>query len=91
MTFSKIAAVSILSALALSQRLTKPPLHSDLGYLTQGLLDHLHPTQSTTDKWGPGWIAADCKTMAENAGLSANDIETFNVHYTDVSWVALDS
>ncbi len=84
MPFSKFAAITILGALASAQRLDKPALENNLDYLNQGLLDHLAPTQSTVDKWGAGWIPADCKQMAQDAGLSPSDVETFNVHYADV-------
>ncbi len=78
-------SAGLLCALALAQRLDKPPLENNLDYLQQGLLDNLHPVQSTQTKWPTGWIPADCKAMTELAGLSASDVETFNVTYIDVS------
>ncbi|KAL8842394.1 MAG: hypothetical protein Q9170_000522 [Blastenia crenularia] len=81
--------VGVFTTLSSAQRLTKPALHPNLDYLQQGLLDNLHPTHSTWDQWGAGWIPADCKSMTQNAGLNPVDVETFNVHYDDCStaWV----
>ncbi|KAL8634692.1 MAG: hypothetical protein Q9228_007727 [Teloschistes exilis] len=87
----KKTATAIVSLLATSTSaaLSKPPLHPNLDYLQQGLLDNLHPTHSTWDVWGAGWIPQDCKTMTQNAGLNPLDVETYNVHYDDCStaWV----
>ena len=85
-----ITIASVLGLLAATSQaaLSKPPLRSNLDGLQQGLLDNLHPTHSTWDKWGAGWIPQDCKTMTENAGLKATDVETYNVHYDDVRPVA---
>ena len=79
------ASLLCFFSLASSQKLTKPPLHPDLDYLTQGLMNNLHSTPSKFDQWAAGWIPADCKTMAQNAGLNPADVQTFNVHYSDVS------
>ncbi|KAL9614047.1 MAG: hypothetical protein Q9167_001462 [Letrouitia subvulpina] len=83
------AVATALVALTQAQQLSKPPLRNNLDGLQQGLLDNMHPTHSTWDKWGAGWIPADCKTMTQNAGLNPVDVETFNVHYDDCStaWV----
>lgn len=78
-------ALLSLSHLALAQRLDKPALRNNLDDLQQGLLDHLPSMHYTADKWGPGWIPQDCKTMTRNAGFDPADVETFNVHYDDVS------
>ncbi|KAL8650991.1 MAG: hypothetical protein Q9226_004916 [Calogaya cf. arnoldii] len=79
------------SLLPISSRaaLDKPPLRPNLDYLEQGLLDNMHPTHSTWDIWGPGWIPEDCKAMTENAGLNPFDVETYNVKYDDcdTAWV----
>ncbi|KAL8660055.1 MAG: hypothetical protein Q9202_006821 [Teloschistes flavicans] len=87
----KKTATAIVSLLATSTSaaLSKPPLHPNLDYLQQGLLNNLHPTHSTWDIWGAGWIPQDCKTMTQNAGLNPLDVETYNVHYDDCStaWV----
>ncbi|KAI9775075.1 MAG: hypothetical protein M1839_001467 [Geoglossum umbratile] len=72
---------------ALDKPLIQPPFPP--GKIDQGLLDHLKPTKSTHDAWGAGWIPRDCKTLAEGAKFSANDIEVFNIHYTDCNdvWI----
>ncbi|KAI4125533.1 MAG: hypothetical protein LQ338_004181 [Usnochroma carphineum] len=83
-----MATFSVLATLTHAQ-LSKPPLHPNLDYLQQGLLDNLQPAPSTWDQWGAGWIPADCQTMTQNAGLNPLDVETFNVHYDDcpTAWV----
>lgn len=87
-----LAWAGSLCTLALAQRLDKPPLETDLGYLQKGLMEYLGPVNSSYKQWPPGWIPADCKTMTENdtlalrgnISLSAADVETFNVTYDDV-------
>ena len=79
-----LGTLGLLAALARAN-LSKPPLEQSLDYLQQGLLDNLHPVHSTWDIWGAGWIPQDCKTMTQNAGLNPVDVETYNVHYDDVS------
>ncbi|KAL9613819.1 MAG: hypothetical protein Q9167_001666 [Letrouitia subvulpina] len=80
-------AATVFSALSLvdGQRLDKPPLTNDLEYLRPGLLDNLPSVNQNHDKWGDGWIAQDCKNMAEEQGLNAADVETWNVKYDDVN------
>ena len=70
-----------------SARLDKPVIDPQIDFskIDQGLYDHLAPTQSTIDQWGAGWIPRDCKTVTEQQGHQATDMEVFNVHYTDVS------
>ncbi|KAA8649363.1 uncharacterized protein ATNIH1004_005264 [Aspergillus tanneri] len=86
-------ALSVLAAISQAKRLDKPALTPDLGYLLQGSVDNLHPTHSTWDKWGDGWIPEDCKSMAQNPNLNLNlnpsDFEVYNVHYDDCgdAWV----
>ncbi|THC94808.1 hypothetical protein EYZ11_005715 [Aspergillus tanneri] len=84
-------ALSVLAAISQAKRLDKPALTPDLGYLLQGSVDNLHPTHSTWDKWGDGWIPEDCKSMAQNPNLNLNlnpsDFEVYNVHYDDVRHV----
>lgn len=79
-----IGLATSLATLALTQRLDKPPLEPSLDYLQKGLLEHLGSVKSSYKQWGQGWIPADCKTMTEDANLSAADVETFNVQYVDV-------
>lgn len=81
--FSKTFGVAAFAALA-AATLDKPPLHPNLDYLNQGLLDNLHPTQSTYDQWGSGWLPQDCVDMTNNAGLDPRDVQAWNIHYTDV-------
>lgn len=81
-------AIALLSlrSLVSAQRLDKPVMEPsfELNSLDQGLLDNLSPTASTFDAWGADWIPAKCKETVERRGLSANDVEVFNVHYNDV-------
>lgn len=49
----------------------------------EGLSAVLGSTESTNDNWEAGWIFESCKTEAEQRGLSASDMEVFNVHYSD--------
>lgn len=79
-----IALATSLSTLALTQGLDKPPLEASLDYLQKGLLEYLQPVNSSYTQWAPGWIPSDCKTMTEQANLSAADVDTFNVQYDDV-------
>lgn len=79
------AMLGTLFPLALTQSLNKPPLEGSLDYLQKGLLESLHPLNSSYKQWDPAWIPADCKTLTENNNLSAADVETFNVWYGDVS------
>ena len=76
-----VAAGPLLTS---GQAFDKPAHTPNLDYLEQGSLDNLAPTQSTWDQWGAGWIPQDCKDIANNEGKSADDFETYNVHYTDV-------
>jgi hypothetical protein len=88
MSPSSILLGAVLAAtgplLASSQALDKPALTPNLGYLEQGSLDNLAPTQSTWDQWGSGWIPQDCKDIANNEGKNPDDFEIYNVQYTDV-------
>ena len=74
-----------LSSVAFAQKLDKSPLHPNLDYLAQGLMDNTQPTPYTVDEWGAGWIAGDCKQIAEDNKFDPADVQTFNVHYSDVS------
>lgn len=65
--------------------LDKPPLADSLDYLQKGLLESLHPMNSSYTKWSPHWIPADCKSLTEDNNMSATDVEVFNVRYSDVS------
>lgn len=80
-------AIALLSLGPLvSAQLEKPVMDPELlgNSLDQGLLDNLSPTDFTSDAWGAEWIPADCKKTVEDKGLSATDVEVFNVHYSDV-------
>lgn len=68
-----------------AQRLTKPPIAPSLDYLKDKLLSSLPATAYTLDQWPPGYIAADCAQMTKDAGLNPGDVDTWNVHYSDVS------
>lgn len=85
MQHSTLSFIAVLFTLATGQRLNKPPLEQSLDYLQQGLLDNLQPVPSTQQQWPAGQIPADCKSMTEGAGLSANDVQTFSVTYNDVN------
>lgn len=76
--------VTLFLTSATAQRLTKPPLQPNLDNLKQGLLSNLHPTHSTMDQWGAGWIASWCKDTAKTEGFNPADIQTWNIHYDDV-------
>ncbi|RFU73335.1 hypothetical protein TARUN_8917 [Trichoderma arundinaceum] len=83
---SKLSLLSVLPLVFAN--LNKPVIQPNfpgngLASLGQGILDHLAPTQSTWDDWGAGWIPQDCKSLAQGAGLSPNDIIPFNIHYAD--------
>lgn len=65
--------------------LDKPPLADNLDYLQKGLLESLHPKNSSYTKWSPHWIPADCKSLTEDNNMSAIDVEAFSVRYPDVS------
>lgn len=59
------------------------------GTVDSALLDVLSPTESHWDQWDGGWIPQDCKSIAEDNGVSPGDMEVFNVYYTDCdqAWV----
>lgn len=67
-----------------SAQINKPLISPPMPSLDQGLLNNLTPTQSTSEKWGWGWIPKDCKTMVEGEGFSPYDVEVYNIVYTDV-------
>lgn len=79
-----IISASALFTIACADSLDKPPLANNLDYLQKGLLQSLQPTNSWYTQWGPDWIPADCKSLTENANLSAIDVDVFNVQYEDV-------
>ena len=84
MRAGSILSASTLVTLAVTDPLDKPPLADNLDYLQKGLLQSLHPTQGWYTQWGPNWIPSDCKSMTEDANLSATDVDVFNVQYDDV-------
>ena len=79
-----ILAVSAFVTLAVTDPLDKPLLADSLDYLPKSLLQFLQPTNGWYTQWGPDWIPADCKSMAEDTNLSATDVDVFNVQYNDV-------
>ena len=79
-----IISASALLILAGADRLDKPPLADNLDYLQKGLLQSLPSTNGWYAQWVPNWIPADCKSLTEDANLSATDVEVFNVQYDDV-------
>ncbi len=82
-----IAVLGIVFArltLLTAQRLTKPPVESTLNYLEQGLEKNLPIVKSTKSQWGAGWIPQDCKTIVQDEGHQASDIQIFSVTYDDV-------
>ena len=79
-----IISASALFILAGADPLDKPPLADNLDYLQKGLLQSLPSTDGQYTQWIPDWIPADCKTLTEDANLSATDVEVFNVQYDDV-------
>ena len=85
-TLATASVLLFIHSLAMAQQLTKPVISPaiDFSQVDQGLYDHLTPTQSTWDQWGPGWIPQACKDLTLGAGFNPTDIEVFNVHYTDV-------
>lgn len=64
---------------------SKPEMNPayDHGRMENDLRNNLHPTHSTWDYWGPGWIPQSCKDVATGHGLNPNDFTIFNVHYDD--------
>ncbi|KAK1246210.1 hypothetical protein MKX08_000012 [Trichoderma sp. CBMAI-0020] len=65
----------------------KPEVNPHIPYdrLESDLRNNLHPTQSTWDYWGAGWIPQGCKDLANTYHLNPADFTVFNVHYTDCS------
>ncbi len=85
MMYTKIPfTAALMAAVAHSQRLDKVALVGSLDYLQAGLMANMPSVPSTQTQWSAGWIPADCKFLTENAGLSAQDVETFEVTYQDV-------
>lgn len=81
-------ATQIIVALAAlhfsSANLDKPLISPPMPPLDQGLLNHLAPTYTTSfSEWGPGWIPADCKSVATQNGFSPSDFIPFNIEYPD--------
>ncbi|KAL9595275.1 MAG: hypothetical protein Q9179_005044 [Wetmoreana sp. 5 TL-2023] len=70
-------------------RVTSISATPDLDNLKAGLLNNLHPTHSTTDRFKAGYIPSDCKEIVENEKFNPADIQTWNVHYDDCSapWI----
>ena len=88
MLFKSSIAVAVGGAsLALAGNPDKPEISPafDRGRFETDLRNNLHPTQSTWDYWGEGWIPQGCKDIATSHGLNPFDFTIFNVHYTDCS------
>ncbi|KAI9792066.1 MAG: hypothetical protein M1816_003048 [Peltula sp. TS41687] len=85
MFFYKNVFASLLcaSSVAWAELLDKPALRDNLNHLKQGLMDYLPSTPSTYTKWPRGWIADDCKSMTEKAGLDPVNVTTYAVTYND--------
>ncbi|TQV92290.1 hypothetical protein V2A60_006978 [Cordyceps javanica] len=85
--FVKTFTIGCISgaALVLAGNPDKPEMNPafDYGRFEAGLRDNLHPTHSSWDYWGPGWIPQSCKDIATSHGLNPNDFTIFNVHYDD--------
>lgn len=80
-----ILTLSLTLTLKLSTaQLSKPALTPNLDYLLNGNTANLHKTNSSSIKWPPGLIPEDCKSIAEDEGLSPADFEVWDVYYTDV-------
>ncbi|KAI4192277.1 MAG: hypothetical protein LQ350_008677 [Teloschistes chrysophthalmus] len=82
-------AILFLALITSAQRIDKPPLVQNFGYLTQGLLNNLHAPSSSVDAWGPGWIPQHCRDWVKYGGYDEKDITTYNIHYSDCEqpWV----
>lgn len=90
------ASVALAAAVvpAVYAALDKPVIDPEfpgggLGGISQGLIDNIPGVVADWDDWEAGWIAQDCKTLAEGSGFSTLDITTFNIHYADCpdAWV----
>lgn len=80
--------VALMAAVAHSQLLDQPNLVDSLDYLQAALMANMPSVPSTQTPWSAGWIPADCKSLTEDEGLSAQDVKTFEVTYDDVCLVA---
>ena len=92
MIFQPFFSVAIIGAsLALAASPSKPEISPAIprGTMETDLRNNLHPTQSTWDYWGSGWIPQGCKDLANQYKLNPSDFTIFNVHYTDCgeAWV----
>lgn len=78
-------SVLALASLAIAATPSKPAMSPaiDRGKFETNLRNSLHPTHSTRDYWGAGWIPQSCKDIATGHGLNPNDFTIFNVHYDD--------
>ncbi|KAL8833169.1 MAG: hypothetical protein Q9170_004450 [Blastenia crenularia] len=89
MLFSAIStSLALFTASVVSQQLTKPPLQPNLDNLKQGFLNNLSVQPSTRTAFTAGQIPSDCQKIAQREGFAPADIQTFNVKYNDVSWIA---
>lgn len=80
-----LSSLLVITLAMTDDTLDKPPLADNLDYLQKGLLESLHPVNSSHTRWSPQWIPADCKGMTEDNNMSAIDVEVFSVRYSDVS------
>lgn len=80
---------ALLFTVSVAAKLSKPPLHENLDYLEAGLKAHLQSPPYQVTEWNPGWIAEDCKSIAENENLNPADVKTYSVKYDDCSapWI----
>lgn len=91
-----VLSISIGVLLSIDMRVFAQDTHTAIdpsidfsGAVDEGLLNTLSPTGSFWDHWEDGWIPQDCKSIAEENGVSAGDMEVFNVYYDDCdqAWV----
>ncbi|KAM7199793.1 hypothetical protein V8F20_005663 [Naviculisporaceae sp. PSN 640] len=88
MFFSKPAiAATALLGVASAQNPSKNNISPafNFGRMETDFRNNMHPTQSTRDYWGDGWIPEGCRNIANWKGLNPNDFIVFNVHYNDCS------
>jgi len=88
-----VAAVLASAPLASAKKpVMKPTFPGGKTYgLEPYLWNNLHPTRSSFDTWGHGWLPESCKNMLEGVNkddykdnkLNIADVEAFNIRYTD--------
>mgnify|MGYP000961832720 CR=1 FL=1 len=89
---SSAAALSLatMATAALDKPVINPTFPGGgLDSLAPGLMDSLQIKANTWKAWDNGFIAQDCKTLAEGNNVSPMDITTFEIKYDDCDdpWV----